>query len=182
MVLCREAEADTSPATFTTRAQARLPELPERMAQFSTYSQPPYCLQFKMNIQGVVSVLWLKTMPKYAICLWGTEMRKARPGALPSVVSVCDVTRFWQYLLLGATIWPGLIWPCFISKVHIWRELLPTAGHVDFALLTGAAKPRQLSLLLKFTRAYCLGQKGACKLHKGNKILQWLLNLNKILV
>lgn len=51
-----------------------------------------------------------------------------------------------------------------------------------FSFLWEAAKPRLVSPLLKFTLCLLPTAEGAWKVHKGNKILQWPLKLNKILV
>jgi hypothetical protein len=48
--------------------------------------------------------------------------------------------------------------------------------------LTGAAKPLLVSPLLKFTPCLLPRAEGTWKVHKGNKILQWPLKLNKIRV
>ena len=59
---------------------------------------------------------------------------------------------------------------------------MSNAGHVDFYFLTGAAKPLLVSPLLKFAPYLLPGAEGTWKVHKGNKIFQLPLKLNKILV
>lgn len=59
---------------------------------------------------------------------------------------------------------------------------MSNAGHVDFYFLTGAPKPLLVSPLLKFAPCLLPGAEGTWKIHKGNKIFQLPVKLNKILV
>lgn len=98
-----------------------------------------------------------------------------------------NVLCLWHYTspaitTIGSRAWPGLIWPCFMYKMQVWSVCMSNAGHVDFYFLTGAPKPLLVSPLLKFTPCLLPRAEGTWKVHKGNKIFQLPLKLNKIIV